>query len=80
VFAQGKQRTRIYTIWGRPSFPSGATNFNDGFTAGSCSYHTGAAANYIYMSKKLKYHYYSKRPMCSKYLADHRTLNKLQSW
>jgi N-acetylated-alpha-linked acidic dipeptidase len=74
-----RQATDTYIRWGRSSCPSGATIVYDGFTAGSHSYHDGAAANHICLSKKPKYHYYSKKPKWSTliYGAEYGTLNSI---
>ncbi|XP_060592347.1 short-chain collagen C4-like [Ruditapes philippinarum] len=72
------QVTDTYTRWGRSTCPPGATTVYDGFTAGSHYSHSGGSANQICLSKKLKYHYHSKKTKVAEYETHNSIWDKLK--
>ncbi|XP_045166854.2 short-chain collagen C4-like [Mercenaria mercenaria] len=71
--------TDTYIRWGRSSCPSGATNVYDGFAAGSYFGHSGAAANYICLSKKPKFNSHYSNPPYVNYIygAEYQTFESI---
>ncbi|XP_060599939.1 uncharacterized protein LOC132753472 [Ruditapes philippinarum] len=57
--------TDTYTRWGRTSCPTGATTIYVGFAGGSNYKHSGAAANYLCLSKKPTFDVFSQVPFKS---------------